>query len=83
MLLRHVQSWITQSPETTTMDSLHLAAFVGRYDRGHGYIDDVHFHDGHLVAQSTYAMSRGRQVVGYVQQQPDGTIARAARPAAP
>lgn len=108
-LLRHVQTWIVHSPDTTTLDSLRLAAFVGRYDRGHGYVDDVHFLDGHLVAQSTYEAlmgapgahlypvsantfsperiapmivferdERGR-VTGYVQQQPDGTIARAPR----
>ena len=112
-LLRHVQSWIVHSPDTTTLDSLRLAAFVGRYDRGHGYIDDVHFHEGHLVAQSTYEALMGApgahlfpvsantfspersapmivferdevgRVVGYVQQQPDGTVARAPRLAAP
>jgi lipopolysaccharide export LptBFGC system permease protein LptF len=112
-LLRHLQSWITQSPDTTTLDAPRLAAFVGRYDRGHGYIDDVHFHEGYLVAQSTYEALMGApgahlfpvsadtfsperfapmivferdevgRVVGYVQQQPDGTIARAPRLAAP
>ena len=86
---------------------MQLAPFVGRYDRGKGYIDDVHFKDGYLVAQSTYEAlmgstgahlypvsrntfspersapmivferdERGR-VIGYVQQQPDGTIVRA------
>lgn len=58
-LLRHIQAWTVHSPDTTSLDSLHLAAFVGRYDRGHGYIDDVHFHDGHLVAQSTYEALMG------------------------
>jgi hypothetical protein len=112
-LLRHLQSWIIRSPDTRTLDSLHLAAFVGRYDRGHGYIDDVHFHEGHLVAQSTYEALVGAPgahlfpvsvdtfspeqsapmivferdekgwVIGYVQQQPDGIIARARRLAAP
>jgi hypothetical protein len=108
-LIRHAQTWVVHPPDTTSMDSLQLTAFVGRYDRGHGYIDDVHFHEGHLVAQSTYEAlmrasgahlypvsqntfspersapmivferdERGR-VTGYVQQQPDGTIARAPR----
>lgn len=58
-LLRHIQAWTVHSPDTTSLDSLNLAAFVGRYDRGHGYIDDVHFHDGHLVAQSTYEALMG------------------------
>ena len=108
-LLRHTQTWLVHSPETTSLDSLELAPFVGRYDRGNGYIDDVHFKDGYLVAQSTYEAlmgspgahlypvsrntfspersapmivferdERGR-VTGYVQQQPDGAIARAPR----
>jgi len=108
-LLRHAQTWVVHPPDTTSLDSLQLAAFVGRYDRGNGYVDDVHFHEGHLVAQSTYEAlmgaagahlypvslntfspelsapmivferdERGR-VTGYVQQQPDGTIARAPR----
>jgi Domain of unknown function (DUF3471). len=108
-LLRHMQTWIVHSPDTTALDSLQLEAFVGRYDRGHGYVDDVHFKNGYLVAQSTYEAlmgvpgahlypvsrdtfsperfapmivferdERGR-VTGYVQQQPDGTIARAPR----
>jgi len=108
-LIRHTQTWVVHPPDTTSMDSLQLAAFVGRYDRGHGYIDDVHFQNGHLVAQSTYEAligapgahlypvsqntfspersapmivferdERGR-VTGYVQQQPDGPIARAPR----
>lgn len=108
-LVRHTQTWIVHSPDTTTLDSLQLAAFVGRYDRGHGYIDDVHFHAGYLVAQSTYealigapgahlypvstntfspersapmiVFERDQQgrVTRYVQQQPDGIIARAPR----
>jgi len=108
-LIRHSQTWVVHPPDTTSMDSLHLAAFVGRYDRGHGYIDDVHFQDGHLVAQSSYEALMGApgahlypvsqntfspersapmivferdaraRVTGYVQQQPDGTIARAPR----
>ena len=108
-LLRHTQTWVVHPPDTTSLDSLQLAAFVGRFDRGHGYIDDVHFQDGHLVAQSTYEALMGApgahlypvsqntfspersapmivferdergQVTGYVQQQPDGTIARAPR----
>lgn len=108
-LFRHAQMWVVHPPDTIGMDSLQLTAFVGRYDRGNGYIDDVHFHEGHLVAQSTYEAlmhapgahlypvsqntfspersapmivferdEKGR-VIGYVQQQPDGTVARAPR----
>lgn len=108
-LLRHTQAWLVHAPDTTSLDSLQLAPFVGRYDRGNGYIDDVHFRDGYLVAQSTYEALMGSpgahlypvsrntfspersapvivferdekgRVTGYVQQQPDGTIARAPR----
>ncbi len=108
-LFRHTQTWLVHPPETMSLDSLQLAQFVGRYDRGNGYIDDVHFKEGYLVAQSTYealmgspgahlypvsrntfspersapmiAFERdeGGWVTGYVQQQPDGTIARAPR----
>jgi hypothetical protein len=108
-LLRHTQTWLVHAPDTMSLDSLEIAPFAGRYDRGNGYIDDVHFHNGYLVAQSTYEAlmgspgahlypvsqntfspersapmivferdARGR-VTGYVQQQPDGTIARAPR----
>ena len=53
-LVRHAQTWIVGSPALLgAADSVNLAPFAGRYDRGAGYIDDVHFRDGHLVAQST------------------------------
>ena len=52
-LIRHTQAWIVHPPDTTAVDSAALVPFVGRYDRGAGFIDDVHFVDGHLVAQST------------------------------
>jgi hypothetical protein len=108
-LRRHTGTWVVHPPDTTSLDSLQLAAFVGRYDRGHAYIDDVHFQDDHLVAQSSYEALVGApgahlypvsqdtfspersapmivferdgqgRVTGYVQQQPDGTIARAPR----
>lgn len=29
------------------------AAFVGHYDKGDSFVDDVHFHNGRLIAQST------------------------------
>ncbi len=108
-VLHHAQTWIIQPPATIVLDSVALAPFVGRYDRGDGYIDDVHFLEGHLVAQSTSEREKGEpgahlypvadaafsperaapmiafqrdasgKVTGYVQQQPDGTVARAPR----
>lgn len=52
-LARHTQTWIIRAPDTTSTNVLSLRAFVGRYDRGAGYIDDVHLVNGYLVAQST------------------------------
>lgn len=52
-LIRHTDTWIVGSPATIAMDSAALVPFVGRYQLGAGYVDDVHFLDGHLVAQST------------------------------
>jgi hypothetical protein len=34
------------------IDSARAAAFVDRYDKGGGFIDDVHISGGQLVAQS-------------------------------
>jgi len=108
-LVRHTQTWVLRAPATIAVDSAALAPFVGLYQRGAGYVDDVHFRDGHLVAQSTYEALVGApgahllpvsgdtfspegtapmivferdaqgRVTGYVQQAPDGTIARARR----
>ncbi|HET7553558.1 MAG TPA: nuclear transport factor 2 family protein [Gemmatimonadaceae bacterium] len=52
-LTRHTQTWIVRAPDTTSLSVLALRDFVGRYDRGAGYIDDVHLVNGYLVAQST------------------------------
>lgn len=108
-LLRHNQTWIVAPPATIMLDSAALSAFVGRYDRGAQYIDDVHFVGGQLVATSTAESLAGDvgahllpvstsafspegvapmivferdatgRVTGYVQQQPNGTVARARR----
>jgi hypothetical protein len=52
-LVRHTETWVVQPPATISVDSAALASFVGRYRHGPGFVDDVHFLDGHLVAQST------------------------------
>ena len=109
LLVRHTTTWIVHSPLLSDIDSTRGAAFVGHYDKGGGFVDDVHFQDGHLVAQSTLEKLIGLpgatlrrvsedtfspdgiapmivferdatgRVVGYVQQSPDGPIARARR----
>jgi hypothetical protein len=51
--MRHSTTWIVRSPLLSGIDSAHAAVFVGQYDKGGGFVDDVHFHVGRLVAQST------------------------------
>ena len=53
ILLEHSQTWVVQSPQPISLDSITLSAFVGRYEVGPGFVDDVHWEDGHLVATST------------------------------
>jgi ketosteroid isomerase-like protein len=110
LLLRHTTTWIVHSPTLQPdIDSAQATAFVGHYDKGGGFVDDVHFQNGHLIAQSTIEKLTGApgatlrrvsedtfspdgiapmivferdatgRVVGYVQQAPDGSIARARR----
>jgi ketosteroid isomerase-like protein len=109
LLIRHTTTWIVHSPLLTDVDSVQAKAFIGHYDKGDGFVDDVHFQGGHLVAQSSLekligapGATLGRvsedtfspdgigpmivferdatgRVVGYVQQAPDGSIARASR----
>jgi len=52
-MVRHAETWLVHPPATITIDSVALASFVGRYRVGPGYVDDVHFLHGYLVAQST------------------------------
>jgi hypothetical protein len=53
VLLEHSQTWVVQSPPPVRLDSITLSAFVGRYEVGPGFVDDVHWEGGHLVATST------------------------------
>ena len=106
-LWRHTQTWVVGPPAVLSLDTAAARAFVGRYQRGSGFVDDVYVVDGVLRAQSSAEKrlgspgarllqvsedtfspegsapmivferdARGR-VVGYVQQEPDGTIVRA------
>ena len=108
-LRQHVQTWLPRSPATIAADTAALRAFVGRYDRGDGFIDDVHLAGSVLMATSSAEKAMGApgahllpisddafspegsaplivferdatgRVTGYVQQQPDGFVARARR----
>jgi hypothetical protein len=53
VLLEHSQTWVVQSPPPISLDSITLSAFVGRYEVGPGFVDNVHWEGGHLVATST------------------------------
>lgn len=108
-LRQHTQTWVPRSPTIISADTAALRAFVGRYDRGNGFIDDVHLEPSGLVATSSAEKLMGApgahllpvsenafspdgfapiivferdatgHVTGYVQQQPDGVVARAHR----
>jgi hypothetical protein len=108
-LRQHAQTWTPRSPTTIALDTVALRAFVGRYDRGDGFIDDVHLEPSGLMATSSAEKEIGApgahllpvsddafspegiaplivferdasgRVTGYVQQQPDGVVARARR----
>lgn len=53
LLARHIQTWLVAPVTAVEADSATLAAFVGRYRIGPGYVDDVHWEAGHLVATAS------------------------------
>lgn len=52
-LVRHTQSWLAAPVTAVAMDSAALQPFVGRYAVAPGYVDDVHWERGRLVATIT------------------------------
>lgn len=52
-LRQHVQTWVPRRPAIIALDTAALRAFVGRYDRGNGFIDDVHLEPSGLMATSS------------------------------
>lgn len=53
-LVRHTQTWLVAPvPPFAGLDSAALQPFVGRYEAAPGYVDDVHWEGGHLVATIT------------------------------
>jgi Domain of unknown function (DUF4440) len=52
-LRQHTQTWVPRPPATISVDTAALRAFVGRYDRGNGFIDDVHLEPSGLMATSS------------------------------
>lgn len=108
-LVRRTQTWIVAAPTTIAMDGAALRAFVGRYQHGAGFVDDVHLEGDQLYATSSAESASGMRgahllpvsddafspngvaplivferdangrITGYVQQSPDGSVARARR----
>ena len=52
-LVRRTQTWIVSPPATIALDPTVLRAFVGWYEHGPGFVDDVHLVGGDLVATSS------------------------------
>lgn len=53
-LIRHAQTWlVTPVTPVAGLDSASFQPFVGRYEVAPGYVDDVHWERGHLVATVT------------------------------
>ncbi len=53
LLVHHTQVWIPTPPVAIPLDSATLGTFVGRYEIAPGYVDNVHWSGGHLVATAT------------------------------
>ncbi|MGI8764956.1 MAG: nuclear transport factor 2 family protein [Gemmatimonadaceae bacterium] len=62
LLTHHTQVWIPTRPVPVPLDSAALAAFVGRYELAPGYVDNVHWSEGALVATATGEVGGARLV---------------------
>lgn len=58
-LTRRTQTWIVSPPATIALDTVALRAFVGRYEHGAGFVDDVHLERGELMATSSAESASG------------------------
>lgn len=61
-IVRHTLSWLAHPVEPIAADSSALQPFVGRYQIAAGYIDNVHWESGHLVATAS-GQTAGAQLV--------------------
>jgi len=52
-LERHTQTWLVVPATPVALDSAARQAFVGRYQIGPGYVDDVHWEGDQLVATAS------------------------------
>ncbi|MEO8946756.1 MAG: nuclear transport factor 2 family protein, partial [Gemmatimonadaceae bacterium] len=73
-VVRHTQVWLVSPVTPITLDSVALSAFVGRYQIRPGYVDNVHFEGGVLVATAS-GQSVGAHLVPVSSSafSPDGT----------
>jgi hypothetical protein len=62
LLARHIQTWLVGPATPVSADSLALQAYVGRYQIAPGYVDNVHWEAGHLVATAS-GQAVGAQLV--------------------
>ena len=53
LLARHTQAWLVTPVAPVPLDSAALQAFVGRYQIGPAYVDDVHWEGDQLVATAS------------------------------
>jgi hypothetical protein len=61
-LVRHTLSWLARPVQPVAVDSTALQPFVGLYQIAPGYIDNVHWESGHLVATAS-GQAAGAQLV--------------------
>ncbi len=72
-LERHTQVWLVMPAKSIALDSVSLNAFVGRYQIASGYVDNVHWEGGHLVATASGQTVGARLVpVSSTAFSPDG-----------
>ena len=74
-LVQHSRTWLVAPVQAAAgLDAAALQAFVGRYEVAPGYVDDVHWEGGHLVATLTGMRTGARLVpVSGSVFSPDGT----------
>ena len=53
LLARHTQAWLVTPVAPVSLDSATLQPFVGRYEIGPGFVDNVHWEGGQLVATAS------------------------------
>ena len=61
-LVHHSLSWLAKPVRAVAIDSNALGSFVGRYQIAPGYVDNVHWEAGHLVATPT-GQSEGARLI--------------------